>query len=109
MPLYSFVCPQGHNSDQYKVVEERNDPAPCPYCAADARRVLTPAGLIVRPAGYSLRPGDKGYWDFETPQGRKAPWERRQIEPFAKEIERITHPAKIAGDDEPVVLGRKKS
>jgi hypothetical protein len=58
----------------------------------------------VRPAGFGLRPGDVGYWDFETPEGRVAPHERRRIAPFAKAEALYKAPPPPADDAEPVQL-----
>lgn len=37
---------------------------PCPHCGQEAQRVYTLTKQIMRPSGFRLRPGDKGFDDF---------------------------------------------
>lgn len=105
MPLYEYRCEGcGGRTEQYRPIPERDAAA---YCSCEdgrnvLRRVLSvPQAPIIRPLGYSLQPGDKGYWQFETAEGRRAP---RSLEPFAKRRELEASPPQLAPDDLPVAL-----
>jgi len=57
---------------------EAGDPASCPDCGAPMRRLYdTTTPVIMRPWGYSLKPGEKGYWDgFDAPVPSPLTWQR---------------------------------
>lgn len=82
MPLYEYTCGVGHPTEEYRQMENRDAAIQCASCGLPTTRRLSRVQTpVVRAAGYRLSPGDKGYWDFATPQGRLAPHERRQIAP----------------------------
>lgn len=63
-------------------MEDRDAQLECAECGAGmGRTVARVQRPIVRPAGYSLRPGERGYWSFETAEGRV---QRPSPAPFAK-------------------------
>lgn len=73
MPVYVFKCDGcGKTAERLRPVDERNRDVVCRRCypktAAPAglmRRVFTAPGVIVRPSGWNLRPGDRGYSTFD--------------------------------------------
>ena len=95
MPLYSYLCPTGHVIEEVRPVDGRNLPAQCTSHGFPAPRHYTVPQMIMRPWGYSLRPGDKGYWSMETSQGIKP---GASSAPFAREEERLKTPLKFAED-----------
>lgn len=85
MPTYEYRCGGGHRTEACRPVAQRDEVAGCASCGAPATRIVSlPQRPISRPLGYSLRPGDRGYWDLETSHGRKAGHEQRRIEPFSQ-------------------------
>lgn len=92
MPLYSYRCPAGHIIEEVRPVDGRNLPAHCVHHGIYADRHYTVPQMIMRPYGYNLRPGDKGYWSFENLKpGANA-------SPFAMEEDRMKNPATLAED-----------
>lgn len=64
MPTYEYRCPHCGPRDINKPVGERARPECCPRCATPMRRIYTAQGFIMRPSGYRLKPGDRGFDDF---------------------------------------------
>lgn len=80
MPTYLYRCPTIHGFfDVTKPMVEAGRAEVCPDCRDQwerwggdvypyqgplAIRVYTPQRLIMRPSGYRLKPGDKGFDDF---------------------------------------------
>jgi hypothetical protein len=56
---YTYKCPRHGAFDHH----QRGDASACPACGESSRRVWLVPGLIVRPWGWSLRPGDRDYWN----------------------------------------------
>lgn len=61
MPTFVYKCPRHGAFDRH----QRGDASDCPTCGARAPRVWAVPNLIVRPHGFHLRPGEKGYWDID--------------------------------------------
>ena len=95
MPLYSYRCPAGHIIEEVRPVDGRHLPAHCVPHGTQAPRHYTVPQMIMRPFGYNLRPGDKGYWSFETPEGIKP---GMGAAPFSMEEERIKNPTTLVED-----------
>ena len=84
---------------------ERDHEATCSSCAAPTRRTFSRVQRpIPRPLGFGLSPGDRGYWDFESKDGRLAPHQQRQYDPFAKQEDFEKHPPKPVPVDTTVYL-----
>jgi len=96
MPLYTYRCREGHLLEEFRNLESRNNPAWCRDHLSPAPREFTLPQFIMRPAGYSLKPGDKGYWSFENANGTQ---DRGKITPFQKEEERLKSPVTFAEDE----------
>ena len=67
MPLYTYRCAMGHLADEYHTIDSiPNHPTSiCPECGMESDRVFNSLGTgIIRPKGWSLKPGDKGYYDL---------------------------------------------
>lgn len=79
MPTYVFRCQQDHAVEAYRPVDRRDDPLSCPVDGTPVTRIYAPPAVIVRPAGYSLHPGDRGYWNLTGLQ-RPAPAPLAQAE-----------------------------
>ncbi|HZQ35086.1 MAG TPA: FmdB family zinc ribbon protein [Dehalococcoidia bacterium] len=65
MPLYEFYCePCDGVFELLRSIRESSDPAPCPVCSRDARRVMpTSFNAFTFRDGYPRRIPDKGtYW-----------------------------------------------
>ena len=45
MPIYAFRCEDCGDFEVVRPVAAAADPAPCPSCSDEARRVFTPPGL----------------------------------------------------------------
>ncbi len=55
---------------------EAGEPAACPICGTPMRRVYGYSRTIMRPWGYSLKPGDPSYWKgFENPVPTPQAWQ----------------------------------
>ena len=90
MPTYEYACQSGHVAEQYRKVDARDERLDCADCGAGmVRQITIPQRPIRRPLGYSLKPGDRGYWRFETPNGIP---DRPQLAPFAVEEQTMRHP-----------------
>ncbi len=68
MPLYDFQCPSGHKTTKVMSMSSitTNIAIPCDECGMESHRSFAPTGNIIRPAGWNLKPGDKGYYDIPT-------------------------------------------
>ena len=76
MPLYEYICPAHGATDIHKPMAEAGEPAACPECGVTMRRVFGPSRVIMRPWGYSLKPGDPSYWKgFEAPVPQPLAWQ----------------------------------
>jgi predicted nucleic acid-binding Zn ribbon protein len=66
MPAYDYRCPQHGLREVTKSRDEAGCSEYCPRagCGRLMIRIFSRPGLIIRPTGYSLRPEDKGYWNF---------------------------------------------
>lgn len=51
MPTYEYECADCGVFDSRRTIAERNTPAPCPVCAAEAARVIRSAPLLSSLAG----------------------------------------------------------
>lgn len=53
MPIYEYLCRDGHTTDLYRSVDARHDPAVCAKCGLDATKVISRVGHTVPDiAGY---------------------------------------------------------
>ena len=64
MPVYEYRCStNGHIFDLRRGIHQRDDPAPCPQCQSDARRLISPfaskSGIYLRP---SSAPDERTGW-----------------------------------------------
>lgn len=78
MPRYDYECPVHGVVEVVKSMAEAGDPEWCDavvhvaeddpgvswVCGRELKRLYSAQGFIMRPTGYALRPGDKGYSDF---------------------------------------------
>lgn len=78
-PAYDFRC----DADALTLevvcpMAAAGQPQACPTCAQPMRRLYDTTSLIViRPPGYSLKPGDKDYWKgFDAPLRQPTAWSR---------------------------------
>lgn len=65
MPYYVHACEEHGPVEVHRPMLEAGWPIDCPTCGGPMRRVYFQIATIVRPGGWQLRPGDKGYWDFD--------------------------------------------
>ncbi len=78
MARYPYRCPEtcscqrfGRGQEYEEVHSIHDEPqasVACPDCDLSLRRVYTSSHLIMRPDGWSLRPDDAGYWNFNRQQ-----------------------------------------
>jgi putative FmdB family regulatory protein len=47
VPIYAFTCTRCGSFDVARRVAQAGEPASCPRCGAEARRVFTPPGLAL--------------------------------------------------------------
>lgn len=101
MPIYEFRCDTcGLVSMPLRSLGD-TEPPRCAVCVRQMRRIYSTGGQIVRPKGYDLHPGDRGYWDFgDLNEPGYAPPD--QLDPFAAHYEAERDLARMAetGDDE---------
>jgi predicted nucleic acid-binding Zn ribbon protein len=66
MPLYDFKCPSGHTTTRVMSMSSitAGIHIQCDICGMDSHRSFAPTGNIIRPKGWDLKPGDKGYYDI---------------------------------------------
>jgi putative FmdB family regulatory protein len=66
MPTYEYRCPVcGARRAVVRPMGEAGQPVACRVCEEAMRRVWSVPALIVRPHGYHLHPGERGYWDID--------------------------------------------
>lgn len=77
MPTYGYLCEDcDHHFETKKPMAQAGLPAQCPKCGQDSKRTYTyRPPIIMRPWGYNLKEGDKGYdsvfeHDREVPRSR---------------------------------------
>lgn len=58
MTPYEFACPACGRHEQRHPMGTAGDRRPCAKCGGEARRVWQVSRVIVRPRGWSLRPGE---------------------------------------------------
>ena len=105
MPIYAYGCRNcpGRRAEVYRSIAERDEAPVCEVCEVPmARRISILQRPIIHAAGWNLRPGDRGYWDFETKDGRASSWQQKQIAPFAKQEDFEKNPPQAVPTDTPV-------
>lgn len=104
MPLYEFGCGD-HVTEAVRPIASRDEAPECGVCGMATTRIASlPQSAIVRAPGYSLRPGDRGFWDFDSPQGRLAPHERRRIAPDVAAEAYAKAPPQAVDPNSPVLV-----
>ena len=54
MPLYEFTCERcGKSFEELKALSERDDPAVCPDCGAEATRQMSAFAMVGGSAGHA--------------------------------------------------------
>ncbi|MEA2244035.1 MAG: hypothetical protein QOD24_3591 [Solirubrobacteraceae bacterium] len=53
MPTYAYTCDSCGPFDERRPMAAASDPASCPSCEREARRLYTPPGLVRTPAALS--------------------------------------------------------
>lgn len=66
MPIYSYVCPAGHQRDHLRKYEQRDDSVTCEECGESMRRTMSVANI----------PPD-GVYSYEPNIGSKEKFERQ--------------------------------
>lgn len=64
---YVYRCRAHGRVEVVKPMAESGRGEACPSCAAAMVKDFTAHGIIMRPTGYNLRPGDKDYANFARP------------------------------------------
>lgn len=65
MPTYEWRCPVcGARRTVVRPMAEAGQPVACRVCDEAMRRVWSVPNAIIRPWGFHLRPGERGYGDF---------------------------------------------
>lgn len=64
MPIYEFKCAHCGNRDERLRRLGDTQPPTCHNDNCDMALTFSRTRQIIRPWGYNLKPGDKGYWDF---------------------------------------------
>ena len=63
MPIYLFVCDGKHSWTEKRAIADRDNPAYCPDCERDTRRVLTAPNFKIErnppPGAFDERHGGK--------------------------------------------------
>jgi putative FmdB family regulatory protein len=79
MPLYGFLCKECGPFEAVRPAAEAGAPFPCPVCGGAGRRLFTPPGLALLPAGLR-RARDREEKSAHEPEvvttkvGRPMPW-----------------------------------
>ena len=47
MPVYDYTCADCGDFREFRGIDQRNDPQPCPMCAKIARRMILAPGLAL--------------------------------------------------------------
>jgi putative FmdB family regulatory protein len=53
VPIYAYTCERCGPFEERRPMAEASDPASCPSCERQARRLYTPPGLVRTPAALS--------------------------------------------------------
>lgn len=65
MPTYVYRCPAHGTEEVVKRLADHGRVEPCSACGRPMDKVFSALGFIMRPSGYQLKPGDKGYANFD--------------------------------------------
>lgn len=89
MPLYPFLCPEGHTFDQYHIMSESGKRRKCPTCNRWAKQTVS-------------APNVTGFTDYTRnrlalPFGKKAASKFRNAGDVDKELDRIYSGQKCLG------------
>jgi putative FmdB family regulatory protein len=80
VPIYAFTCQGCGPFDLTRPMAEAGEPARCPSCGAEARRVFTPPGLelLARPVRRALDKEEKSAHEPDVvPEKRGRPMPHR--------------------------------
>lgn len=70
MPLYEYVCADGHEVERLLPMERSGDPGPCPDCAEPLRRRFSRVAVKLQGWGFSrtdgMVPERPGRGDFRS-------------------------------------------
>jgi putative FmdB family regulatory protein len=88
MPVYAFTCAACGGFDVQRPMAESDEPARCPECGSDARRVFSPPGLalMARPVRLGLDMEEKSAHEPEVvtqKRGRAMPHRHAPSPPWA--------------------------
>jgi putative FmdB family regulatory protein len=82
MPLYTYKCPEHGEFDLFMDMHSipKHPCTPCAACGMESSRVFNSVGKgIIRPSGWSLRPGEPGYSNLPRESERFAQeWQQQQ-------------------------------
>ena len=57
MPLYEYVCPDGHEVERLLPMRRSDDPGPCPECDGELRRRFSRVAVKLQGWGFSRTDG----------------------------------------------------
>ena len=70
MPLYEYVCPDGHEVERLLPMSRSDDPGPCPKCDGELRRRFSRVAVKLQGWGFSrtdgMVPDRPGRGDFRS-------------------------------------------
>jgi len=70
VPLYEYVCPDGHEVERLLPMARSDDPGPCPECDAALRRRFSRVAVKLQGWGFSrtdgMVPDRPGRGDFRS-------------------------------------------
>ena len=70
MPLYEYVCPDGHEVERLLPMGRADDPGPCPECDGELRRRFSRVAVKLQGWGFSatdgMVPDRPGRGDFRS-------------------------------------------
>lgn len=52
MPLYEYVCENGHNLKEVRSIHDDKEPTECPECGLKLRQVIGSVGITFKGTGY---------------------------------------------------------
>lgn len=55
MPFYTYKCPKGHRTEEFRKVSQRFDDVKCAECSENAIKVLSPVPTTFRFADEKLK------------------------------------------------------